>query len=421
MMFLSLVGLPVVLLFLGVPVFAALMAAVLVTMVFFTSMPIVALQQIMFGSLDKFSLIAIPFFIFAGEMMGVGGISRRIINWVLSMFGGLRGGLPVTTVGASTCFGAISGSSPATVAAIGRLLYKPLLDKGYDKSFAAGLITSSGAIAIVIPPSVAMILYGIAAEQPITKLFIAGILPGLLLATILSAYLYVTDRSTRENKTERLSFLSATKEGFWALCAPVLVLGGIYLGVFSPTEAGGLASVYAIIVSVLVYREATWRDVLLVAGSAAMLTAQVMLIIAAAGAYSWLLTVNGIPQHVTNVLGALDENPAAFLILVNLLFLAVGCVLDPNSAILVLAPLLVPVAITMGIDPIHLGIIMTVNLSIGMFTPPFGLNIFVAQAVLNVPPTTIYKGIIPFLLLNLLALLVITFVPEVSLFLTHHL
>ena len=395
--------------------YVALVAATLATLIFVSPIPLVAAHQIMFGALDNFSLLAIPFFIFAGEMMGAGGISRRIINWVMSIFGKRRAGLPLTAVGACTAFGAISGSSPATVAAVGKLLYDPMLARGYSPSFAAGLLTSSGAIAAIIPPSVAMILYGIAAEQPITLLFVAGILPGLLIAIIVGIYLVITDHHNAADGPPVPGFLATTREGVWALVMPVLILGGIYMGVFSPTEAGGLAGVYAIVVSVLIYRESTWIEVIAAAGRSAKLTAQVMMIVAAAGAYSWILTVNGVPQAVVSGLSGFTENPVIFLLFVNILFLAIGCLLDPNSAILVLAPLLVPLATMAGIDLIHLGIIMTVNLSIGMFTPPFGLNIFVAQAVLKVPPTVIYRGVLPFAALNILALLIITFVPWISL------
>ena len=413
--------LPAALLVLGFPIFLILLATAAVLVLFVMGIPPTQLHLTMFGSVDKFALIAVPFFLFAGELMGRGGMSKRIVDWVLAGAGGVRGSLGVTTVGACTVFGALSGSAPATVAALGRLLYRPLKDAGYGERFANGVLTSSGGIAIVIPPSIAMILYGAAAEQSVALLFVAGIVPGLLIAALMGAYVYVyaARRGIREGGAFELGrFLRATREGVWALGMPVIVLGGIYAGVVSPTEAAGIACVYAILVTRFVYRDIAWRGIWEVAVSSMYLTAQVLIIVAAAGVFSWLLTVSGLPAQLVAWMTGLEMQPWMVLLAVNVLLLVVGCFLDPNSAILVLTPLLLPVMQAIGVDPIHFGIVMTVNLAIGMFTPPFGLNIFVAQAMFKAPLRTIYPGLMPFIAINLVALGLVTYLPGLSLWLT---
>ena len=412
---------PVALLVLGFPIFLILLATSAVLVLFVMGVPATQLHITMFGSVDKFALIAVPFFLFAGELMGRGGISKRIVDWVLAAAGSVRGSLGLTTVGACTIFGALSGSAPATVAALGQLLYDPLRKAGYGERFANGLLTSSGGIAVVIPPSIAMILYGAAAEQSVALLFVAGIVPGLLIAALMGGYVYLfaARRGIKEGREfDRGVFLRATRDGVWALGMPVIVLGGIYAGVVSPTEAAGIACVYAIVVTRYVYRDISWAGIWDVAVSAMYLTAQVLIIVAAAGVFSWLLTVSGLPQQMVAWLTGLQLEPWMVLLAVNVLLLIVGCFLDPNSAILVLTPLLLPVMQAMGVDLIHFRIIMTVNLAIGMFTPPFGLNIFVAQAMFKAPLSTIYPGLLPFIAINLIALMLVTYLPGLSLWLT---
>ena len=413
--------LPVGLLILGFPIFIILIVTSAVILLFFMQVPLTPVHQVMFGSVDKFALMAVPFFIFAGELMGMGGISQRIIAWVLSLIGGMRGSLPLTTVGTCTIFGAISGSSPATVAAVGRLLYPPLREKGYDEKFSTGVLTSSGAIAIVIPPSISMILYGASAEQSVALLFIAGVFPGLLMSLLMGGYIYwyAARRNIREGQPFRWGpFLQASKAGVWALGTPVIILGGIYAGIFSPTEAAGIACVYAIVVTKFVYGDISWKGLWDVSVSSMYLTAQVLIIVAGAGVFSWLLTVSGIPQSAVAAIQALEVEPWVILMVINVFLLIVGCLLDPGSAILVLTPLLAPIAAAIGVDLVHFGVIMTVNLAIGMFTPPFGLNIFVAQALFKAPLKSIYPGLVPFIAINIIALVIVTYVPELSLYLT---
>ena len=418
----TLVLLPVALLALGFPIFVVLMAAAIAAMTLVFDLPLTALHQLLFGGVDKFALLAVPFFIYAGELMNRGGISNRLVAWVLAAAGHLRGSLGLTAVGTATMLGAISGSSPATVAASGRVLYPALIEKGYGRRFSVGVITSSGSIAIVVPPSIAMILYGAAAEQSIPKLFLAGILPGLLIAGL--AALYVVHFARRHDIRESQRFdlgnlIAKTWSGIGALFMPVLILGGIYSGLFSPTEAAGVACIYAVLLTRFAYREMTWRDILAAAGDAAFLTAQIMVIAAAAGAFSWLLTVGLVPQQLTQLITSADLPPWAFLLITNILLLALGCVIDPLSAILVLVPLLAPLAAALGIDLVHFGIIMTVNLSIGMSTPPFGLNVFVASSLFESDVKTIYAGLLPFIGLQIVALAIITYVPAVSLILAN--
>ena len=421
-MIFAVVILPIVLLMMGLPIFTVLMASGAVTLIWVMGLPIGLIQTTLFGSLDNYNLIAVPFFILAGAVMTQGGISGRLVDWVLSIFGGMRGSLGLTTVGASTAFGAISGSSPATVAAIGSMLYPSLREKGYPESLASGLLTASGAIATIIPPSIAMILYGVAAEESVRFLFIGGILPGLLTALLMGLYIYFTARrfDIREGGTWSLAQIRATTmRSGWALGTPLIILGGIYLGVFSPTEAAGVACLYAIVVTVLIYRDLSLAGLWKVTTQSVYLTAQVLIIVGAATLMARLLTIAEVPQTVVTWIETLKLAPWMVMLLINLLLLAVGCVLDPASAILVLAPILKPVVVAAGFSPIHFGVIMTVNLSIGMFTPPFGLNIFVTQAMFKVPLLVLYRGLAPLIAVNLVALAIISYWPWLTLALVH--
>jgi C4-dicarboxylate transporter DctM subunit len=412
---------PFTLLALGLPVFLILLVTVIVLLTFFMNVPFTVIPQTMFGSIDKFALLAVPFFIFAGEVMGQGGISDRLIRWVQSMFGGLRGSLALTTVGTCEFFGAISGSSPATVAAVGRIMYPALRADGYEEKFALGLVTSSGAIASVIPPSILMILYGAAAEQSVAALFIGGVFPGLLIGILTAIYIVLYARRYRVASGDRFSWTRlgrSTREGVWALGAPLVILGSIYAGICTPTEAAGIAGVYGIVVTRYVYRDITWSRLWDIAVGSAFLTAQIMIIVAASGAFSWLLTISGVPQMVVGAIQGLQISPWLMLVAINVFLLVVGCLIDPTSATLILTPLLVPIARAIGVDLIHFGIILTVNLSIGMFTPPFGLNLFVSQALFKVPMARIAAGLVPFIGIQVAALAVVTYVPWLSLYLT---
>lgn len=412
-------ALPLFLLAIGTPIFALFLIGAALTFATVMTVPPIAVHQVIYGGLENYALLAVPFFIFAGELMGRAGIADRLIAWVLALVGRTPGGLGVATVGACTLIGAISGASTATVAVIGRALY-PGLVRDYGPRFASGLVSTSGSIDIVIPPSIAMILYGAAAEESIPRLFAGGVLPGLLIAGMMCAYVIAQGArapgSTRVGFSLR-RFVATTRDAFPALMMPVVILAGIYLGWSSPTEAGGFACLYGVIVGRFVYREMSWADVLDCATRSAILTAQILIVVAAAAVFAWLLTVNGVPRALTEGIAALDLPPWGFLMVVNVMLLIVGCFLDPTSAIVVLTPLLMPLVKHLGIDPVHFGIVMTVNVAIGMFTPPFGLNLFVARSVLGVPLETLYRGVVPFALVQIAALLIITYWPALTLIL----
>jgi len=410
--------LPVALLLLGFPIFLVLLTAAMTALVFFMHMPLAALHQNLFGSVNAYALMAIPYFIFAGELMGRGTVARRLVDFVQAGVGSVRGSLGITTVGTATIFGAISGISAAAVATIGKVMYPSMVAAGYPTAFSAGLITAIGAIDIIIPPSIPMIVYGAAAQESVPRLYAAGILPGLLIAALVGAYVIV--RASRDGfgagePFDGRAFLRATVRGLWALGAPVIILGGIYGGVFSPTEAAAVACIYAAIVTRFVFRELSARDILEAAVATVRFTAQILIIVACAGVFAWVLTVNQVPAELVSGIKYFDVSPWQFLLFVNILLLVTGCFLDPLSAILLLTPLLIPVAKSLGIDTVHFGIVFMVNLAIGLFHPPFGINIFVAQSVLGIELKQIYKGILPFIGLYLIALALITYVPQISL------
>ena len=410
--------LPIILLLSGFPIFLVLLTSVTAALVFFMNVPLAALHQNLFGSINVFALLAVPFFIYAGELMGRGSVAQRLVDFVQSGVGSVRGSLGVTTVGTAAIFGAISGVSAATVATVGKVMYPAMRRAGYPETFSAGLITAVGAIDIIIPPSIPMIVYGAAAEESVPRLYAAGIIPGLMLAGMLAGYVIWRARRDGFGPGEPFSgsrFLTATGRGLWALGAPFIILGGIYGGVFSPTEAAAVACVYAAIVTRFVFRELSWRDIMDASASTVFFTAQILIVVACAGVFSWLLTVNQVPASLVAWLKGADVAQWQFLLAVNVLFLVVGCFLDPLSAILLLTPLLVPVVKALGIDTVHFGIIITVNLAIGLFHPPFGINIFVAQSVLGIDVNTIYRGILPFIVIYLIALVIITYIPQVSL------
>jgi C4-dicarboxylate transporter DctM subunit len=418
-MLLLLVIVPVILLVLGIPIFLILLATSELALLFL-KLPSTVIHQVMYDALNKWPLLAVPFFIFAGDLMARGGISVRLLRWVTSMIGTVRGSLPMTSLGLAAVFGAISGATSAGVAAVGQLTYPQMRKAGYSEKFASGLVTAENALDNLIPPSLGFILYGIAAETSVVHLFAAGIIPGLVLAGLyaLYIYLYAYRGGIRESQAFSLrEFFYASRDGLWAVGAIVIILGGIYSGAFSPTEAAGVACVYAIFVTYFVYKEVTLQQVFAVAARTMILTALVFIIVAAASLYAWLLTISGIAQATADFITGLHASPWVILLIINIFLLLVGCVLDTATALLVLAPLLLPVAKTLGVDPIHFGVIVVMNLTIGTFTPPFGINIFVFQALFKTPSTIIYAGLLPFIALAVLALMLVTYIPALSLWL----
>ncbi len=409
--------LPVCLLILGLPIFVVLTLTSMAAIVFVAHVPLDAIQTNMFGSLDNFPLLAVPFFVLAGEIMGRGGIANRVVNWVVSLIGGVRGSLAVTTVASSELFGAMAHTTVGTVVAIGRLLFPSLTKHGYGERFAVSLITSSGAVAVIIPPSISMILYAMTAQVSAIQLFTAGILPSLLIGVVDAAYVLIYARIKAVPLTARARWTNiwaSTKEASWAIGTIVVIFGGIYGGVFTPTEAAGVAVVYSLFVAMVIYREIGLRELWQVIVSSVYLIAQILIIVTGAGIYSWLMTTSGIPQNLIGTIDAMRLPAWQTLLFVNLGLLAAGSFLEPPAAILILTPLLLPVVQASGISAIHFGIIMAVNLSIGLYLPPFGLNLFAARAIFNVPMGMIYRGVLPFVAINFAALLIITYVPAIS-------
>jgi C4-dicarboxylate transporter, DctM subunit len=411
-------GLPVVLLILGFPIFLILLVTSIVVVLTVADVPAEAIQTYMFGSLDNFPLLAVPFFVLAGEIMAQGGIARRIIAMVMAIVGGVRGSLAVTTVAASELFGAMSHTAVGTVAAMGRMIYPALKEGGYNECFAVGLIASSGAIAVVIPPSIAMILYAVSAEQSAVLLFTAGILPSILIGMIDAVYVmsYARLKGVSRGPAARWQTIrKTTAEAGWSIGSLVVIFGGIYGGVFTPTEAAGVAVIYSLFVTMVVHREVDLADLWRILTNAAFLIAQILLIVTSAGIYSWLLTTSGIPQQIVSMITALDMPKWELLLCLNVGLLVAGSFLEPPAAILILTPLLLPIVRDVGVNAIHFGIIVAVNLSLGMYTPPFGLNLFSSQAIFSAPLGRIYLGVLPFLIVNFVGLMLITYIPEISL------
>jgi C4-dicarboxylate transporter, DctM subunit len=423
MAYLVFFGLPAALLILGFPIFLILLVTSMVAVLTVANVPTEAIQTWMFGSLDNFPLLAVPFFVLAGEIMAQGGIARRIIAMVMAMVGGVRGSLAVTTVAASELFGAMSHTAVGTVVAMGRMIYPALKAGGYNERFAVGLIASSGAIAVVIPPSIAMILYAVSAEQSAVLLFTAGILPSIMIGLIDAAYVMGYAKVKRVplgTSAHWQTIWKTSKEASWSIGSLAVIFGGIYGGVFTPTEAAGVAVVYSLFVTMVVYREVDlagfWRILL----ASAYLISQILLIVTSAGIYSWLLTTSGIPQQIVGAINTLNMPKWELLLCLNVGLLLAGSFLEPPAAILILTPLLLPVVRGVGVNAIHFGIIVAVNLSLGMYTPPFGLNLFSSQAIFDAPLSRIYVGVLPFLLLNFVALMIITYVPAISMVLLQH-
>jgi len=372
----------------------------------------------MFASINKFPLAAIPFFILAGNLMETGGISRRLVEFAKSIVGGVQGGLPMTCVLTCMIFAAVSGSSVATTFAIGAILIPALIKHGYPTSYAAALQATSAELGVIIPPSIPMILYGVSAEVSIGELFIAGFGPGILISLALMAFVWVYCKIKGWGKNDgdgRMPLGRATLQAGWALLMPVIILGGIYGGVFTPTEASAVAVFYALIVGVVIYREIKVKDLYAILRKSAISSAVIMFIIANAGLFAFLITRAGVPDAIGRWLEAVLQSPTMFLLGVNAALFIIGMFIETSAAIIVLAPILAPVAMHFGVDPVHFGLIMVVNLAMGMITPPFGVNLFAACTVARISLDRIVGHLLPFVGVILVCLLVITYVPSLSL------
>ncbi len=378
---------------------------------------LLAIVKEMFGSINKFPLAAIPFFILAGNLMESGGISARLVDFAKSIVGGIQGGLAATCVLTCMIFAAVSGSSVATTFAIGAILIPALIKHGYPTNFAAALQATSAELGVIIPPSIPMILYGVSAEVSIGELFISGFGPGLLIGVVLMVFVVMYARIKGYGKGDRegqLAFFVATRRAALALLMPVIILGGIYGGVFTPTEASVVAVFYALIVGVGVYRETKVADLPGVLRKSVISSAVIMFIIANAGLFSYLITRAGVPDLIGAFLVEWLRSPALFLLGVNAALFVIGMFIETSASIIVLAPILAPVAQHFGIDPVHFGIVMVVNLALGMITPPFGVNLFAACTVARISLDQIVTRLVPFVLVVLGCLMVITYVPWIS-------
>ena len=384
----------------------------------FDSDKLILVPKEMFTAIDKFPLAAIPFFILAGNLMETGGISRRLVNFAKSLVGGVQGGLPMTCVLTCMIFAAVSGSSVATTFAIGAILIPALIKHGYPTSYAAALQATSAELGVIIPPSIPMILYGVSAEVSIGELFIAGFGPGLLIsgALMLFVWAYCKYKGWGKNDGDgRMPLGKATLQAGWALLMPVIILGGIYGGVFTPTEASAVAVFYALIVGVVIYREIRLKDLFAILRKSAISSAVIMFIIANAGLFAFLITRAGVPDAIGRWLEAVLQSPTLFLLGVNAALFVIGMFIETSAAIIVLAPILAPVAIHFGVDPVHFGLIMVVNLAMGMITPPFGVNLFAACTVAKISLDRIIGHLLPFVLVILGCLALITYIPQISL------
>ena len=407
-----------VLLFIGVPVAVSLGLASLLTMLLFGDQSLLSNAQKFFHTMQVYPLLAVPFFVLAGAFLTTGGVARRMIDFANSLVGHYQGGLAMAALLASAFFAAVSGSAPATVVAVGSVMIGGMVASGYTRGFAAGVICNSGTLGILIPPSLVMVVYGAITETSIGRLFIAGILPGILLTAVLMTTITVIARRQDMPRQERVPFKEVARtfrEALWGLMLIVIILGGIYAGVFTPTEAAAVSAVYAFFIAVFVYKDIKLTDVPDVLVDASRVTVMLMFIIANAFMFAFLLTTEQIPQLASSFLVDLGLPVWGFLLLLNIMLLMAGNFMEPTSVVLILTPIVFPIAVDMGIDPIHLGVLMVVNMQIGLVTPPVGLNLFVTAGVAEMTLEETVKASFPWLVVLLAVLMLITYVPWISL------
>ncbi|MFK8795131.1 TRAP transporter large permease [Planococcus plakortidis] len=404
----------------NVPIAVALGLASALVFYLEGNVSIIVIIQRMFNSVDSFPLMAIPFFILAGKLMESGGISNRLIHLANVIFGRVKGGLGIVSIVACAFFAAISGSAAATTAAVGALMIPAMVNKGYDKSFSTAIQAAGGTIGIMIPPSVPLVLYGVAAGVSVGDLFIAGIVPGLIVMLSLILLVYFVSLKKGYGGGEKFGvkdFFKAFLDAFLALLMPVIILGGIYGGIFTPTEAAVVAVVYGLVIGLFVYREIKFKDLAAIFSSSVVTTAVIMFIIAGASVFGYYLTRQRIPAELTEMMLSLTDNWIVALLIINLVLLLCGVFLETSAAIIILTPILAPIATALGIDLVHFGIIMVVNLGIGFITPPVGVNLFVAANIAGTKFESLLRAIVPFILIMVIDVIILSFIPEISLFL----
>ncbi len=406
--------------FMGMPVAVALGLSSLVVILGFTHDSLASLTLKMYETSEHYTLLAIPYFILGGTFLTTGGVARRMIRFANACIGHLRGGLAMASVMACMLFAAVSGSSPATVVAVGSIVIAGMVRAGYSKEFAAGVICNAGTLGILIPPSIVMVVYGATTETSVGKLFMAGVIPGILLGLLLMVAIYWRARVLdlpRQPRASMSEVMTAGRQSLWGMMLIIIILGGIYGGVFTPTEAAAVAAVYAFFIAVFVYRDMKMKDVPHVLLESAKVTIMLMFIVANALLFAHVLTTERIPQAIAETIVGMGMAPWQFLLVVNLLLLVAGMFMEPTGVILILAPILFPIATRLGIDPVHLGIIMVVNLEIGMVTPPVGLNLFVTSGITNMSVAQVVRAALPWTLILLAFLAVVTYVPAITTFL----
>ncbi|MDO8038434.1 TRAP transporter large permease [Janthinobacterium sp. SUN137] len=404
----------------GMPISISLGLTVLTFLFTMTSVPIESVALKIFTGIEKFEIMAIPFFILAGNFLTHGGVARRMINFASSMVGHWHGGLALAGVMACALFAAVSGSSPATVVAIGSIILPAMVKQGYPRGFGAGVITTSGALGILIPPSIVMVMYSVSTNTSVGKLFMAGVIPGMMLAMLLGLTTWFLARKHNYPRMKKASWSErfvTFKKSAWGLLLIVIVMGGIYSGAFTPTEAAAMAAVYAFIIAVFVYKDLKIKQVGKVLLDSAAMSAMLLYIITNAVLFSFLMTSENIPQAMAEWITGKGLGVISFLLVVNVLLLLAGNVMEPSSIVLIMAPILFPVAMKLGIDPVHFGILIVVNMEVGMCHPPVGLNLYVASGITKMGISELTVAVMPWLLTMLGFLVLITYVPQISLWL----
>lgn len=408
------------LLLIGVPVAIALGLSSVLTILLFSQDSLASLSLKLFQGMEHYTLLAIPFFIVSSAFLSTGGVAKRIIRFAEACVGSVRGGLAMASVLACMLFAAISGSSPATAVAIGSIAIAGMVDSGYNKHFAVGVIASAGTLGILIPPSIVMVVYCAITEESVGRLFVAGVVPGILLGLMLMAGIYVLGHKYDLPRLPAASWREIATSAFdaaWGIILIFIVIGGIYGGFFTPTEAASVAAVYSFVVAIGIYRDLKWREVPHVILQAGKVSIILMFIITNAMLFGHVLTTEQIPQHVTEIIVNMGLSPWMLLAVTNIILLIGGCFMEPAGLLLIVTPIVFPIAVKLGIDPIHLGIIMVVNMEIGMLTPPVGLNLFVIVGITGMSLVEVVQAVLPWLLILLLFLLMVTYIPSVSLFL----